>query len=256
MNRTGRGIACGSYNTIWDLGFYDGSDTAKYLLDGYCVIGVEADPTMVEAVSNYLYPFITSGQLQILNVALSPDGDVAERTFYLNRCTKEWNSFLPTVGCRSCDPPYALNMTGACDLAYVRATPCLDLFEMFPAPHYIKLDIEGAESGCFSAMQELLARGQNMGAGGGADALPPFLSTELASISYLDMLHQLGYTKFKLVRQDVYYYGKSTTGPWGHNALDCRFGATWRTYPSIADELQRIQTGMSNGTQHDPCPTG
>jgi len=239
--------ACTSLNTIFDVGFYDGADSRIYLAGGYCVIGVEADPDLVaQALQNFAVP-IAAGQLQMANVAISPKGDSATWTiFYRSRCSKEWNSFYDSVGCRACQPPHQVDYN-ACEQVKVTATDCGGLFATFGVPHYLKLDIEGAESGCFEAMGRFPTGTQ----------LPAFVSTEITELAYIDSLYALGYRGFKLVRQDRLVSvatRSSTSGPWGDNALDCRVGQAWRDYGAIRSEMALILGKALD--PNDPCPGG
>lgn len=236
--------ACNQLNTIFDIGFYDGTDSMAYLAGGYCVVGVEADPDLVAQAMHKFSVFIASGQLQMVNVALSPEGKASDWTvFYRNKCSKEWNSFYETVGCRSCTPPHHIDHN-ACDKVKVTATDCGDIFTTFGTPYYLKLDIEGAESGCFQALASYASL-----------QMPPFVSAEITNTDYLDSLYKLGYQGFKLVRQDRLASATgSQTGPWGDNALDCRFGPAWRSYAQARQEMIAI---MSKSMDiNDACPGG
>jgi FkbM family methyltransferase len=239
------GTACAKHNTIFDVGFYDGADSKTYLAGGYCVVGVEADPDLVaQALQNFAV-FIANGQLQLANVAISPEGDAtAWSVFYRSKCNKEWNSFYETVGCRACHPPHHVDHN-ACEQVKVTATDCGGLFATFGVPQYLKLDIEGAETGCFQALGRV------------GQTLPQFISAEITELVYIDTLHRLGYQGFKLVRQDRLISvstRSSQSGPWGDNALDCRVGPMWRTYGEIRLEMHNI---LNKGLDpHDPCPGG
>lgn len=236
---------CSSKNTIFDFGFYDGADTKSCLEGGFCVLGVEADPYLVKQAVNNFAGWLYTGQLRLANVALYPPGDTsAWRQFYVNKCTREWNSFYNTTACRSCTPPHSLS-PDACTAVSVRSMACLDVLRQFGSALYLKLDIEGAESGCFAALASPEA----------AAFLPQFLSAEITQLDYLDALHQIGYRSFKLVRQDLLHSGNSSrSGPWGTHAVDCRSGSAWRTYEEARQEFQGILAKPFN--QHDPCPGG
>lgn len=239
------GTACSPANTIFDFGFYDGADGQAYLDGGFCVIGVEADPVLVQQAVNNFAVWMATGQLRVANVAISPSSANSQwTTFYTSKCTREWNSFYKTVGCRGCAPPHTVDMT-ACDQVPVAAVQCKDMFAMFGKPLYLKLDIEGAEPGCFEAL----------GTPWGMQFLPQFMSAEITEVVYIDTLYNLGYRSFKLVRQDRLHSGQSSrSGPWGHNALDCRVGPTWRTYEEARAEFAAIVT--KGFVPHDPCPGG
>lgn len=237
---------CAENWTVFDLGFYDGADSKSYLEGGFCVVGVEADPDLVQEAVGGFAVWMATGQLRMANIAVAPSQHSEEwSTFYRNKCTREWNSFYDTVGCRSCEPPHLVDRR-ACDEVPIRAIPCAQIFYEFGVPHYLKLDIEGAEPGCFEALSNLTQLNLQP---------PQFISAEITQLTYLDALHGLGYQAFKLVRQDRLRSSTSTqTGPWGHNALDCRTGTLWRTYAEAYAEMQGILTKTWDSV--DPCPGG
>lgn len=236
---------CTASNTVFDLGFYDGADSKAYLEGGFCVVAIEADPYLVQLALTNFGVWLSTGQLRLANVALSPPGNMEKwTTFYLSKCTREWNSFYSTVGCRSCVPPHEIDMN-ACVQIPVKALSCKAVFGTFGQPHYLKLDIEGAEPGCFEAMQDPQVK----------PYLPQYLSSEITEVEYLDQLYQLGFRSFKLVRQDALHSGiGSHSGPWGNNALDCRGGTSWRTYEVARAEFAQIIYKPFNAS--DPCPGG
>lgn len=241
---------CTPQNTIFDLGFYDGEDSTRYLEAGFCVVAVEADPDLVQRAMGTHLNWITSGRLRMVNSAVAPSNSTETwKTFYRNACTKEWNSFMWTVGCRTCKPPHKPGPEG-CSQVSVQATRCGDLFRSYGIPQYLKLDIEGAEPGCFESLRHL-----------GRDRMPRFVSAEITEAEYVDDLHALGYRGFKLVRQDRFWGGNqdgsgwgSKSGPWGDDARDCRSGRQWRSYESVRKEMQRLLSVPYNAT--DVCPGG
>lgn len=223
-------FACVASNTVFDLGFYDGADSNAYLVHGMCVVGVEADPDLYAAGAANFQAYIATGQLKLANAAVAPSGSSEQwTTFYRNVCNQEWNSFYSTVGCRSCEPPHTVDPVN-CEAVQVQAATCKDILLIFGVPKYLKLDIEGAEPGCFDALQEL-----------GAGWLPQYISAEITEMVYIDTLHNLGYTGFKLVRQDSLHGGASSqSGPWGDWAWDCRVGLAWRSYADVRLEMSQI----------------
>lgn len=225
---------------VFDFGFYNGMDSWYYLSQGFRVVAVEADPSLVqEANQNANFaPYIQSGQLQILNIAIAPaDQDVDTwLPFYLSKCTKEWNSFYSSIGCRHpCNGPTTENPAN-CQQVNVLAKPCASVFQQHGTPMYFKLDIEGAEAGCYHAMEGLPATGR-----------PYFLSAEVGDAKLPDKLASLGYLSFKVVRQN-----SGVSGDWGDAAHDCRVGAQWRSLDGARQELQGILTGQR--AANDPCP--
>lgn len=246
------GGACNETNTIWDLGFFDGGDAALYLNAGYCVVAVEADPTLVQSGSRLFDKRINSKQLKLLNLALKPERGAGERsangmTFWRSKCKKQWNSFFRAVGCRACAPPHKIDPE-ACWSTEVSTASCGDLFTKYGTPHYMKIDIEGAEPGCFESMETLVANGVS---------LPKFISAEVTNPNYVDMLHKLGYKRFKLVNQaQLMNKGKGHSGPWGDNAFDCRVGKEWRTYKEVREEVVRVNMPKDPDNMDAQCPRG
>lgn len=241
---------CTPKTTVFDLGFYDGEDSTKYLDAGFCVVGVEADPDLVKQAMGSHLNWITAGRLKMVNAAVAPSNATEGwKTFYRNACTKEWNSFIYTVGCRTCQPPHKPAWDG-CHQVSVEATACSSLFSTYGVPHYLKLDIEGAEPGCFESMKHL-----------GKAGIPNFISAEITETEYVDDLHAVGYRGFKLVRQDRLWGGNpdgsgwgSKSGPFGDDAQDCRSGRQWRSYEAVRQEMQRLLSVHYNAT--DVCPGG
>lgn len=227
-------------NLVFDFGFFNGMDSWTYLNQGMKVIAVEADPTLVDGAkvnANFL-PFLGRGQLSVLNMAVAPlDQDKDSLLpFYLNKCSKEWNSFFSSIGCRSCTPPYPEDPSKfACVTQQVVAKPCASVFQQFGTPKYVKLDIEGAEAGCYHAIRQQ------------PKFRPAYLSAEVGSADLVDTLIGLGYKSFKLVRQK-----SGISGEWGDNALDCRTGKLWRSQPGARQELQGVFQKGPNPA--DPCP--
>jgi FkbM family methyltransferase len=63
---------------IFDIGMYDGADTAYYLECGYHVVAVEANPGLVDNAKRRFGAEIASGQLTCVNAAISPNGEEVE----------------------------------------------------------------------------------------------------------------------------------------------------------------------------------
>ncbi|MEW6418496.1 MAG: FkbM family methyltransferase [Nitrospirota bacterium] len=57
--------------SVFDIGMYDGTDTAYYLVEGFRVISVEANPQLVAGDRERFASFIQTGRLIIENVAIS-----------------------------------------------------------------------------------------------------------------------------------------------------------------------------------------
>lgn len=216
---------CGPENTVWDVGMNNALDTEAYLAEGNCVIAVEASPDLVENAKRRLADHVASGQLRIVGKAISHDSTRGTLDFWLSKTLDEWNSFDQKVACRTSKN----ETTGKfgfdpfnCYAVHLESIPCEDLFLTYDAPAYMKLDIEGAEKSCLDALQARVQRGEK---------LPRYVSVEVNPDQPDKALQQLGYTRFKLVRQDTLKTGpRSTSGPWGELALDCQRGREWSTF--------------------------
>jgi len=224
---------------VFDFGFFNGMDSWAYLQEGLRVVAVEADPTQVQAAQtngNFM-PYLASGQLQILNIAIAPASQDADSMlpFYFSKCTKEWNSFYSSIGCRNCQN-YAVEDPNSCTTQDVMAKPCASVLASHGTPMYFKLDIEGAEAGCYHALSKLPAA-----------SVPFFISAEVGDNTLVDKLAAFGYTSFKLVRQQ-----SGHSGAWGDKALDCRTGGLWRSTEGARTELQQIF--VKGAVPNDPCP--
>jgi len=222
---------------VFDFGFFDGTDSLSYLGQGFNVVAVEADPSLSDAAraDPRFTAAMQSGQLKLLNVAIAPAGEQQWTTFYKNKCTKEWNSFYSGVGCRSCQPPHTED-PNSCDAVQVQATSCAQIVQQFGVPQYFKLDIEGAETGCYAAIKELPQVQR-----------PKFISGEVGGPNLVAALHDIGYQSFKLVSQSA-----GTTGAWGSQAQDCRMGSLWRSFEGAKKELDDMDVKAM--TPGDVCP--
>jgi FkbM family methyltransferase len=224
-------------SVVYDFGFYNGADSRAYLSAGLKVIAVEADPTLVQAAHHdaQMQVWLGTGQLTLVNTAIAPDGAQPWTTFYMNKCTQEWNSFYSSIGCRTCPPPHT-ESPESCTAVPVTATTCASVLQNFGVPAYFKLDIEGAESGCYAALAAL------------PQPMRPFLlSAEVGNAELVDTFHNLGYQSFKLVQQQ-----SGITGAWGVAAQDCRTGNLWRSYLGAKAEL--VSTLAKPAVEGDTCP--
>jgi hypothetical protein len=224
---------------VFDFGFYNGMDSWAYLSAGLKVVAIEADVSLVQLAqqnANFA-PYLQSGQLTLLNVAIAPPGQNTESSlpFYLNKCTKEWNSFLAAIGCRHCTPPHPQD-PNFCVVHNLVATPCAQVLRKFGSPKYMKIDIEGAEGSCYDALGAMPVSGR-----------PVYISGEVGDDKLVDVFANLGFTGFKLVRQS-----SGHSGGWAEEVPDCRTGKLWRSVDGARQELQQIFKKLPNPA--DPCP--
>lgn len=172
---------------IYDVGLFDGEDTAYYLFRGYRVVAIDANPLMVERARLRFAREIEAGRLTLLNVGISEAPDVA--TFWISDVS-EWSSFDLAIASR--------NGVRATPVP-VPVAPFSQLLSANGVPHYLKIDIEGNDRLCVSAL-----RGAQM---------PKYISVEAECTGHataldddqatamLCLLRDAGYRQFKLVNQ-------------------------------------------------------
>jgi FkbM family methyltransferase len=173
---------------IYDIGMHEGEDSLFYLLKGFRVVAVEADPELCRAAAERLHEYIAAGRLTIVNRAIAADpGPV---TFYRSErsgwstLVKQWSTDNATRGARS-------------EAVAVEAITLADLVRTHGDAFYMKLDIEGMDR---TAVQSLAA----------TECRPRFLSIETsfdrdptfaAVKADFAALAGLGYDRFKIVDQ-------------------------------------------------------
>lgn len=180
-------------NLVYDVGLFDGADTAYYLFRGYNVVAVDANPAMIEKARQRFAREIADKRLTLLNVGISSTPGTA--TFWVSD-QPEWSSFDRTIASR--------DGTGhkPVDIPIV---PFAQLIAEHGVPHYLKIDIEGNDRLCVEGLR--------------GSALPQYLSVESECVgdsavlsdaeatAMLELLREIGYRKFKMVDQ---YHGWSS----------------------------------------------
>ena len=83
---------------IYDFGVNNGRDTELYLLKGYRVVGIEANPGLYRDLKERFSGSIATGQLVLLNLGVWPEPLIQK--FYINLDNDHWSSFDPAYGCR------------------------------------------------------------------------------------------------------------------------------------------------------------
>jgi FkbM family methyltransferase len=169
-------------NLIYDVGMNNGDDTAYYLSRGFRVIAIEADPLLAEQTSQRFEREISAGNLIILNIGVSDhEGSFP---FYICDTHPEWSSF---------DLSAAKDKDVDFHQATVSCRRFRSVLEEFGTPYYLKLDIEGNEIYCLRDLS--------------VSDRPAYISFEKTAqwtVESLTLLHNLGYTSFKLISQNNY----------------------------------------------------
>src|SRR5258708_32241245 len=77
---------------IYDVGLHKGEDAAFYLKKGFKVLGIEANPKLVQHCQARFRNEVASGQLRIIEGAIAPESEGPTITFY-----KSSDSVLSTI---------------------------------------------------------------------------------------------------------------------------------------------------------------
>lgn len=165
---------------IFDIGMYDGADTAYYLKSGYRVVAVEANPQLVDRAKERFVSQITSGQLTCVNAAISSSGESVELVL---SGADLGSSTLFGDKIAHKRPIGSISVPGV----------TLDhLLKQYGIPKYLKVDIEGADRFCVLSLTK--------------DECPRFLSFEIGDDvdELLSHAEAVGYRKFKIINQNCF----------------------------------------------------
>ena len=167
--------------TIFDLGMNNGDDTAHYLAQGFDVVALDANPSLCAKATSRFQAAIAAGRLTILNAAIA-DRE-GEATFHINLDNDHWSSL---------DIGWAGRDASRCREIKVRCVTLAGLFAEFGVPHYLKVDVEGAD---LAVLEQL--RGHNL--------LPRYTSVEDCRFGprFIEILASCGYDGFKLFDQST-----------------------------------------------------
>lgn len=171
---------------IYDVGAHKGEDTDYYLKKGFRVVAVEADPILARELRDRLAPAIVSGQLTVVEAAVADKAGEIE--FFHNEQNTVWGTIHQDWAERN------EKMGAPSSRIKVRAIRFEDLLREYGVPYYLKVDIEGADMVCVSALASTTDK-------------PKFLSLESTKTSWADLLKEfdvlesLGYKRFQVVNQ-------------------------------------------------------
>lgn len=161
---------------IYDVGMHNGDDTAYYLSKGYRVVAIEANPELAAAGEQRFSQEICDGRLIIVNAGVFYER--GEKEFWINTSNTVLSSF---------DQEMATHWSGEVKTITVRCVRFEDVIAKHGVPYYLKIDVEGADSECLSALQP--------------SDLPKYVSAEAHSLLPLCQLRVLGYSDFKCIPQ-------------------------------------------------------
>lgn len=167
-------------NLIIDIGVSGGYDTKFYLSKGFEVVGLEADPIMFAGLQGIFATEISESRLNLLNLAAA-NSEGEEISFWRNNTYQGLSSTINDM--RSSQggdqTEFKVKTINWNKLRYIKGIP-----------YYLKIDIEGGEEDFMNSMM-------------GAPEIPPFMSVEAHSFRPILMLKHIGYSKFKLVNQNI-----------------------------------------------------
>jgi FkbM family methyltransferase len=164
---------------VYDVGMFNGDDTASYLHRGYRVVSIEAHPTWAEDGRRRFADAIRDGRLTILNVAIAPEEGVAQLVVneqYPDRTSL--NAALYAAPANANVPTHTLE---------VRTVRFRDVLAEYGIPFYLKVDIETFDQYCLEDLDPC--------------DLPRYVSFEAQDIRDLVTMRDKGFEVFKIIRQ-------------------------------------------------------
>jgi FkbM family methyltransferase len=167
----------GFQGLVMDIGVSEGNDTAYYLAKGFRVIAVEADPAAYQALRVRFQAEIQRNALILLNLAASD-------TFggFLEFFAHKVHQGISGVSKRA-------EVADDYIRHFVMTIDWRTLLAQAGLPRYVKIDIEGSE---VPFLRGMLREGR----------VPEFISVECYKFRATEMLHEAGYSRFRLVDQN------------------------------------------------------
>lgn len=191
---------------IYDVGLHLGEDTAYYLGRGFRVVGVEADPDLVQRARRRFARAIAGGRLILVHAAITEaDG---RRPFWRYPSRPEWNAAVP--------PPADWPDAHRYQQIEVPSVRFRSLLQTHGVPWYLKIDIESCDHLCIQDLDL-------------AD-LPMYVSYEAGQTESLRHLHALGYRGFKCISQMNYLAVQDPPSPRAQQRqrlLELRWDRRW-----------------------------
>lgn len=178
-------------NLIFDIGAHQGEDTIYYLLKGFRVVAVEANPELAALLHQKLAPAVQSGQLTIVDKILA-NSSFEKRPFYRNSAMSLWGTTHEAMVKRN----ETIWDGGVSEKIELDTISLVDLMNLFGAPYYLKVDIEGDDLMCVQQLSEVPPQER-----------PHYISIESEKVNWQALLDEfktfenLGYDAFQVVGQ-------------------------------------------------------
>jgi FkbM family methyltransferase len=210
-----------------------GDDTEFYLRRGFDVVGLEANPHLVQMLVEKFQPELSAGRLTIIGKALN---DRPGHAKFMVSSKSEWGTLSHTFADRN-----AAQGVSAHEIE-VECVLFADILREYGVPYYLKIDIQGCDSLCLDALGEFSQR-------------PRFLSISSCAtapgcgfrdtLKELQRLRALGYRWFKYVDQGAipgrndyltgedepisHTFAQYSSGPFGKD-----LAGPWQSYAAAA----------------------
>ena len=206
---------------IYDLGLSTGQDTEFYLKKSFRVVGIEANPVLVEECRARFSGDAASGRLALINLGIG--SKPGQFPFYINQTHSEWSSLIESIGTRG----------GQFSTTVVEVVTLDTILRTHGVPYYLKIDIEGMDNAAVEAAGRLGDR-------------PQFISVETGpGPAWIDTLHGISYRWFKLIDQTTialapcpeparegasvaHQFVRGSTGPFGEDTP-----GDWKSYEEV-----------------------
>lgn len=224
---------------IYDIGMHRGEDTDYYLSKGFRVIGFEANPQLIQNCKIRFQDAIATKRLHIVEGAIAASHHGDKVTFFDHPRHTIWGTIESNWTDRNSKLGYES------ETITVDRVDIVECYNVFGIPHYLKIDIEGADKVVLEGLKS-------------ADARPQFVSIESEKVDFsglraeLLLLRDLGYTKFKAVQQECipgrtivaitldgrefqYTFGRDSSGPFGNDVSQ-----PWLTFEEVLQEYKNI----------------
>lgn len=163
---------------IYDVGANNGDDIPYYLLRGDIVVAVEANPVLAQEIRDRFPDELKSGRLVVENCVVTAGEETEEVDFYIPKAQE---------GRRGMMIPPPDSERDLFVLHKLKPKSIGKILAEHGNPHYIKIDIEGADGIILRAVLENGYR-------------PPYISAEAHDVDVVSLLmKQGGYRAFKVV---------------------------------------------------------
>jgi FkbM family methyltransferase len=160
---------------VYDVGMFNGDDTAYYLEKGFRVVGVEANPHLIPGLTERFSSEIEQKRLVIENVAVAEvEGEVE---LFIAGDDKPQSSLTRRVLDLHNVPVTSTR---------VRGVTLSSLVQRHGTPTFMKIDVENAD---LIALRDLASHGIK----------PPDISVEAHHIGTIVQLYNMGYARYRFI---------------------------------------------------------